>query len=776
VSGPDRFALTVLVIPFAAGTLTGIDPESVRVFRWHDADKTLRPVWNSGLNSHFAFAWAKISRPGIYVPIGLPRDRVVQELLRTLAHDRRLEESESHEDRQQMTHTVFEPFLQAPERALQELRFLVTDAERHTGARTFTPAEFERGHGGHLRAFHLPQGEGLEQFRKRLEALETPPGGLPEEALFYPPETLRGHMPPWDLAGGTRVPWNGLGHSPLTTLNQLNLPHFRFCWFVSSDWWMYHHDADHSGASSGCSDITSTSAHRLYLLHSVPLDGAAITIPTVVGDKVYIGTSDVPGVGGSLYKIDLVTGVIEHSTSVLLRTPAYSQGIGGSPAVVAGRVYFTCLPGQVRCVDATTFAPWWTTDLRVADPVHNQPVSNAMADSWSSPVVVNGKVYVGSGEGESGAFGFIYCLDAATGNVLWLFCTNRFTDGVDNSPNVIPASAVGVTPLPAGFTTHADPAGRGVSVWSSCAYDPQLNRIYVGTGNAKSGDNLPLPDAYYGSGVLALDADTGAFQGFFEPTAADCYRPNDTDVDVCGSPVLFSRGTTRIVGIGSKSGAYFLLDPATMTPLARRQLLPKDANTNAPLDTIDYHLGPNENMYGVFGTGAVHSGLGRLFVGIGGYNGAIDTQTTPFLRALDWTTLDDAWTTSVDAVGAHQVARYTVPRPPLYSTPHEAGLSSPAVVNDVVLVSTSKPGLYALDAATGLCLWSADGLQGANLLGPAVYGNYVVIGCGNQLNIYTLANWWRPPWPPIAVQLPPWWQILPPPPPPPPDGDGLRQL
>src|SRR4051794_8541873 len=71
--------------------------------------------------------------------------------------------------------------------------------------------------------------------------------------------------------------------------------------------------------------------------------------------------------------------------------------------------------------------------------------------SWSSPLVVDGRVYVGFGERESEAFGFV-CLDAATGQVVWLFCTDHFVAGQDNSPNVSPESAAG-GPLPAGFST-----------------------------------------------------------------------------------------------------------------------------------------------------------------------------------------------------------------------------------------------------------------------------------------------------------------------------------
>ena len=122
----------------------------------------------------------------------------------------------------------------------------------------------------------------------------------------------------------------------------------------------------------------------------------------------------------------------------------------------------------------------------------------------------------------------------------------------DNEENTIPASAV-TGPLPHGFTTHPDPAVKGVSVWSSCAYDNELNEVFVGSGNSTSGGSNPLPDAYYGSGVLALDANSGEFRGFFEPSSSDSYRidpEGDTDVDVLSSPLLFKHHGKTILGIG----------------------------------------------------------------------------------------------------------------------------------------------------------------------------------------------------------------------------------
>lgn len=79
----------------------------------------------------------------------------------------------------------------------------------------------------------------------------------------------------------------------------------------------------------------------------------------------------------------------------------------------------------------------------------------------------------------------------------------------------------------------------------------------------------------------------------------------------------------------------------------------------------------------------------------------------------------------------------------MYTNAAESGIGSPGVVNDVVFASTSRPGLYALNAATGLCLWAAPDLgapsTGTYVMGPAIYGNYVVIGANNAtLHVYSL--------------------------------------
>jgi outer membrane protein assembly factor BamB len=757
VTGPPQFPPTILVQPFSAQQLRGLDPTSVRVFSV-DKSGLARPVWNSGINLSHHFTWAMVTQPGTYVPIGLPRDRLLQEVLRTIAVQRRYADSDSADAMKSITDAGLKLFGEGADADLEELRHTLARAEVHSRLGAVPESEIKRGRGAAVLAFPLPGDATLQEFRDRLGKLTPSPSGLPEEALFFRPESFCSGGPPWPMLPAEPHSWEGLDPrviQRLGILDKISLFPFPFpfpiCWIFSQNWWMYHHDERHTGQASGCSGLTSTTVGCLKTHPIVTLDGSIITIPTIVQGKIYVGTgnsSTAKPSGGTMYRIDLVTGAIEKKFT--FNTPLGSgsnqgyAGVGSSPAVVGGRVYFSGLDGKVYCLDANTFGVIWTTDLRHADAAHNQPVKHTVnAEGWSSPLVVNGRVYVGCGEGESQTFGFVYCLDANTGNVVWLFCTNQFTTGVDNNPNVIPNSAVGITPLPAPFTSHADPPQKGASPWSSCAYDRSLNRVYIGTGNPDP--DTPLPDVKYSSGCLALDASTGQFRGFFQPDKTDSYRADDDDVDVPSGPTLFTRAGTHVVGIGSKNGAYFLLDASTMAPLAsgRRQLLPKDAVTGNPLPNVDPHVGPGENFYGIFGTAAVHAGLGRLFVGLGGYGGAIDTPSTPFMRALDWNNLNDAWATAVQTVGGNKVSRYTVPNPPMYTTPNESGIGSPAVVNDVVFVSTSKPGLYALSAATGLFLWAAPDLGPASIgtyvMGPAIYGNYVVIGANNgTLHIYSV--------------------------------------
>jgi len=324
---------------------------------------------------------------------------------------------------------------------------------------------------------------------------------------------------------------------------------------------------------------------------------------------------------------------------------------------------------------------------------------------------------------------------------------------------------------PAGFTVFSgNPVTLGCSVWTAIAYDADLDRLYATTGNPAPTDNgLPAPGWAYG--ILSLDAASGAFRGFYQADAKSSYRVSDIDVDFGGSPVVFTRDGRKLVAAGCKNGGFFIVDADTLAPVVWRQMLPyfndggqiptvdphgpdTGANPNPSVSNEESNSTPAENFYGTYSTPAIYPDGKRIFIGLGGNNyhfiaAGIDYTTTPFMRAMDWNTLDDVW-----ELDGGNPRKYVVPNPPMYQTAGEAALSSPAVVNDVVFCATSKVSLYAFRASDGKLLWHDDlGMQTGGFnggygycLGPAIAGNYVVAGGlvfgrdGGILRIYGFTN------------------------------------
>jgi outer membrane protein assembly factor BamB len=556
---------------------------------------------------------------------------------------------------------------------------------------------------------------------------------------------------------------------------------------MSSNWWMFHGDPAHTGEAAG-SGINSGNVAGLQLRHSLDVNGSILSTPAIVDGFVYCGLANsleaAAQNGGQFIKVDLATGqtaaTFNWSIKAADRDTHGFCGMGCTPAIADGKVFFSAFDGKVYCLNQADLTLAWVTDLRYADLAHNQPVTNDFAASpqpkasgWSSPVVANGRVWVGMGEGENpDLYGFVYCLDANSGDVIWIYCTCQYTMGRDNLPNELPLETIGQE-LPPGFTTNAkQPVAKGSSVWSGIAYDPELDSLYCATGNPQPDDQLPTKG--YTNSVLVLSASTGTFKACIQIPAATSYRVSDIDIDIGGAPTLWEMDGRKVVGIGCKNGCFLTFDAKTYEIIATRQLLPH-MNDGSQIPTVDPH-GPDdpsnpfpvltnlqsnatqgENFHGTYSTAALCTPQQKVFIGVGGNNyhficSGIDTPSTPFLRALDWTTLDDAW--PLDNGDPRRYAVAADANNPLYKMPGESGISVPAVANDVVFMSTTRVALYAFDAKDGKCLWSdvenfgaqTGGMSGGYgyCMGPAIAGDYVVAGAlvqggnGGVLNIYAL--------------------------------------
>jgi outer membrane protein assembly factor BamB len=146
-------------------------------------------------------------------------------------------------------------------------------------------------------------------------------------------------------------------------------------------------------------------------------EGQIIASPAVHGDTVYVGST-----AGTLYAIDRATGSSKWQYPVKSR-------ITSSPAVAGGLIYFGAFDGNFYAVSETTGQLKWKFQTRgehrfSAAHLHGLvPENETMPDPWdcylSSPVVWNGAVYFGSGDGN------VYALDAATGTQKWKFKTGN---------------------------------------------------------------------------------------------------------------------------------------------------------------------------------------------------------------------------------------------------------------------------------------------------------------------------------------------------------------
>ena len=124
---------------------------------------------------------------------------------------------------------------------------------------------------------------------------------------------------------------------------------------------------------------------------------AFYSTPTIAGNRLYFGEGLHTDSDCRLICLDAETGKPVWTKT----TKSHTEG---SPAVVAGKVYFSAGDDGLYCVNAADGSEVW----------HYQGVEqNLHVDT--SVVVANGRVYAGSGYNTFAAF----CLDATTGKPLW---------------------------------------------------------------------------------------------------------------------------------------------------------------------------------------------------------------------------------------------------------------------------------------------------------------------------------------------------------------------
>jgi alcohol dehydrogenase (cytochrome c) len=203
--------------------------------------------------------------------------------------------------------------------------------------------------------------------------------------------------------------------------------------------------------------------------------------------------------------------------------------------VLADKLFMTTLDAHLIALDMKTGAVAWDATM--------EEYKNGYA-STLSPLVVHDKVIVGVAGGEYGIRGFIDAYSAQTGKRVW----RRYT---------IPG------PGEAGNNTWSgDSWSRGGSgIWATGAYDPDLNLVYIGTGNpgpdyhseSREGDNL------YSCSMLAIDADTGEIKWHYQFTPHDVHDWDSTQVPILAD-ITVAGQPRKVLMTANRNGFYYTLD------------------------------------------------------------------------------------------------------------------------------------------------------------------------------------------------------------------------
>src|ERR1051326_1518053 len=314
-------------------------------------------------------------------------------------------------------------------------------------------------------------------------------------------------------------------------------------------WSPVESNARFQNAAAAGLDGTRVSQLKLKWAFGYPGDVIAYGHPTVVGGRVFVGSS-----GRHVYSLDAATGCIYWAfrTDSGVRAAISVGRRSGSDAYAA---YFGDLAANMYAVDAGTGKLLWKTSLD----------NHRAARITGSPRLFEGKLYVPVASLEESSAGVpdyecctfrgsVVALDAATGKLIWK------TYMIPEQPRRLGKNNQGAS--------QWGPSGAGV--WSAPTLDLSRKRLYVATG-----DNYSLPASKTSDAVVALSMDSGKMLWVRQLTEKDswngaCIRPDTTncpkdagpDFDFAASPILavLPNGKHALIA-GKKSGVVHALDP-----------------------------------------------------------------------------------------------------------------------------------------------------------------------------------------------------------------------
>ena len=130
--------------------------------------------------------------------------------------------------------------------------------------------------------------------------------------------------------------------------------------------------------------------------------------------------------------------------------------------------------------------------------------------------------------------------------------------------------------------------GGGGTVWDAMAYDPQLDLLYIGTGNgdpwARKIRNSRVGDNLLASSIIALRPDTGEYVWHYQENPGDEWD-YDSAAQIILADLQIDGQLRKVLLHAPKNGFFYVLDRATGKLLSAKPFVPVTWATGIDLQT-----------------------------------------------------------------------------------------------------------------------------------------------------------------------------------------------
>jgi quinohemoprotein ethanol dehydrogenase len=255
-----------------------------------------------------------------------------------------------------------------------------------------------------------------------------------------------------------------------------------------------------------------------------------------------------------VYALDAKTGNIRWTYDPAVpRTRAFficCDVVNRGVALYKGKVYVGTLDGRLIALDARSGKPVWS--VATTDPAQPYAVTGY-------PRIARDMVIIGNAGAEYGVRGYISAYNADTGKMVW----RTYTVPGDPSRGF---ESKAMEQAAKTWSGEWWKVGGGGTAWEGIVYDPSLDLLYFGTGNATAWyrdlRGKPKDDNLYAASILAVRASNGELAWYFQTVPGDNWDFDATQPLVQADLTIAGRPRTVIMQ-ASKNGFFYVLDRQT---------------------------------------------------------------------------------------------------------------------------------------------------------------------------------------------------------------------